>query len=310
MRRVAWLIGLMMMVSGLAFAQEPCPSEAPELQKPADPNEKCRPDLTNDAPVLFVFPEDDKKPAGDAGKPPAVEDGKQPAEDGKKPAAADHGAKQSASQPSADAGRKLPETCTYKAYAWDTKKKRSTDHFTVSKPYRDVTDDERDPNAPQCTICSEDQVTIDPAEFGVKADVIRICHLYAPQVRQALEAIAKSGTFDIEKLEGYRPGRTRGKIDKNGLRTEWSNHSFGAAIDINAHRNAIYSSCPDKIVGHASDVKNCKKGIGGAYMPEKQPRVSITKDGVVYREMTKFWKWGGEIEGTTKDIMHFSITGY
>ncbi|MBQ8036582.1 MAG: M15 family metallopeptidase [Proteobacteria bacterium] len=298
MRRVAWMIGLMMMVSGLAFAQEPCPSEAPEIQKPADPNEKCRPDLTNDAPVLFVFPEDDKKPAEDAGRKPAED---------RNP----DGAKQvRASQTPADAVRKLPETCTYKAYAWDTKKKRSTDHFTVSKPYRDVTDDERDPNAPQCTICSEDQVTIDPAEFGVKADVIRICHVYAPQVRQALEAIAKSGAFDIEKLEGYRPGRTRGKIDKNGLRTEWSNHSFGAAIDINAHRNAIYSSCPDKIVGHASDVKNCKKGIGGAYMPEKQPRVSITRDSVVYREMTKFWKWGGEIEGTTKDIMHFSITGY
>ena len=29
-----------------------------------------------------------------------------------------------------------------------------------------------------------------------------------------------------------------------------------------------------------------------------------------YREMTKFWKWGGEIEGSTKDIMHFSVTGY
>ena len=289
MKRAACMLGLLMLFAPLAWAEEPCPSEAPEAPKPADPNEKCKPDLTNTAPVLFVFPEDDKKAA--------------PKDDSKDKAA------DKAPETAQDA-RKAPETCTYKAYAWDTKKKRSTDHFTVSKPYREVTDDERDPNAPMCTICSEDQVTINPAEFGVKADTIRICYAFAPQVRAALEAIAKSGEFDIEKLEGYRPGKTRGKIDSNGLRTEWSNHSFGAAIDINAHRNAIYSNCTEKIVGHASDVSTCKKGIGGAYMPEKQPRVSITKDGIVYREMTKFWKWGGEIEGSTKDIMHFSITGY
>ena len=80
--------------------------------------------------------------------------------------------------------------------------------------------------------------------------------------------------------------------------------------DINAHKNAIYSNCTTPINNSAQDVKSCKKGIGGAYNPEKQPRVSIVKGGVVYREMTKFWKWGGEIEGSTKDIMHFSVTGY
>ena len=289
MKRAACLFGLMMLFATTAYAEEPCPSEAPEAPKPADPNEKCKPDLTNNAPLMFVFPEDDKK----------AEPKDSPAKD-----------KADKAPEAAQNTRIMPETCTYKAYAWDTKKKRSTDHFTVSKPYHEVTDDERDPNAPMCTICSEDQVIIDPAEFGVKADTIRICYAFAPQVRAALEAIAKSGEFDIEKLEGYRPGKTRGKIDSKGLRTEWSNHSFGAAIDINANHNAIYSNCTEKIVGHASDVSTCKKGIGGAYQPEKQPRVSITKGGVVYREMTKFWKWGGEIEGTTKDIMHFSITGY
>ena len=296
MKRAACLLCLLMLCHSTAFAQEPCPSEAPEAPKPADPNEKCKPDFGNAAPVMFVFPDDEKKSDNDKA-------GNDKAADTPKP---------DASKPSAkhEQTRQAPETCTYKAYAWDTKKKRSTDHFTVSKPYRDVTDDERDPNAPMCTICSEDQVEIDPSTFGVKADTIRICHAFAPQVRSALEAISKSGEFDIEKLEGYRPGKTRGKVDKNGLRTEWSQHSYGTAIDINANRNAIYSNCPDKIVGHASDVRTCKKGIGGAYQPEKQPRVSITKGGVVYREMTKFWKWGGEIEGTTKDIMHFSITGY
>lgn len=200
--------------------------------------------------------------------------------------------------------------CTYNAYAWDTRKKRSTGRFHVEKPYSEVTEDERDPNAPECTICIEDQVIIDPKSFGVNLDPIRICHSFADKVRQALANIARSGEFDIVQLEGYRPGRTRGDVDKYGLRTRWSQHSFGSAIDINANRNAIYSNCTKKIVGHASDVKGCKKGIGGAYNPEKQPRVSIVKEGVVYREMTKFWKWGGEIDGSTKDIMHFSVTGY
>ena len=208
------------------------------------------------------------------------------------------------------AHRQSPQTCTYDAYAWDTRKKRSTDHFHVEKPYNEVTDDERDPNAPECTICSEDQVFIDPKEFGVKLGKIRICHAFAPQIRKALTAIAQSGEFDIIQLEGYRPGRTRGKIDDNGLRTQWSQHSFGTALDINANRNAIYSNCPHKAVNSAKDLDGCKKGIGGAWQPEKQPRVSIVKDGIVYREMTAFWKWGGEIDGNTKDIMHFSVTGY
>ena len=272
-----------------AFAQAPCPNDKGDA-KPVDPNEKCKTKLGDTDPVLFVFP-DDKK----------ANDDKKPEE---KPVA------NPTVPPKANSARQAPTTCTYSAYAWDTKKKRSTDHFDVSKSYAEVTDEERDPNAPQCTICREDQVVIDPHEFGVSADTIRICHLYADQVKNALIAIHKSGEFDIEKLEGYRPGKTRGAVDKNGLRTQWSQHSFGTAIDINAHKNAIYSNCTTPINNSAQDVKSCKKGIGGAYNPEKQPRVSIVKGGVVYREMTKFWKWGGEIEGSTKDIMHFSVTGY
>ena len=119
------------------------------------------------------------------------------------------------------ATRKQPTTCTYKAYAWDTRNGRSTNHFTVEKPYAEVTDDERDPNAPQCTICSEDQVTIDPKEFGVSLAPIKICHAFAPQVREALAAIAASGEFEFTALEGYRPGRTRGPVDKNGLQPQF-----------------------------------------------------------------------------------------
>lgn len=206
--------------------------------------------------------------------------------------------------------RSEPKTCTYSAYAWDTKKKRATNRFEVSKAYADVSDDERDPNDPRCTICREDQIAIDTAEFGLKTGKILICHAYADQVASALKTIAESGDFVIEKLEGYRPGKTRGPIDSQGLRTLWSNHSFGAAIDINAHKNAIYSHCPNPITGSRDDVSTCKRGIGGAYDPKANPKTSITPNGIVYKTMTKFWKWGGEIDGDTKDIMHFSITGY
>lgn len=288
MKKSIFLAILLSFLSGFAFAQEPCPS-AKEEAKPADPNEKCKPDLEGFAPVLFVFP-DEKKPET------------QPADSDK--------AEKKTEKPVNPSARKQPETCTYSAYAWDTKKGRSTDHFTVSKPYAEVTDDERDPNAPECTICSEDQMTIDPHDFGVDVASIRICHVYAEQVKSALKEIASSGKFDIEKLEGYRPGKTRGPVDKKGLRTLWSQHSFGTAIDINANKNAIYSNCPQKLTNNSDEVKTCKRGIGGDWKPEKAPRVSIVKDGIVYQTMTMFWKWGGEIDGTTKDIMHFSITGY
>ena len=270
-----------------AMAELPCPSEKADEVKPADPNEKCRPELGETAPPIFVFP-DEKK--GSESIPPKSEP---------KPAKLDE-----------STTRPTPVSCTYSAYAWDTKRGKSTEHFSVSKPYVEVTDGERDPNAPGCTICIEDQIAIDLSEFGLHIPSIRICHVYAKEVREALKEIAASKEFDIEKLEGYRPGKTRGAVDKNGLRTEWSQHSYGTAIDINANHNAIYSRCPNKLTSKASEVSTCKKGIGGAWNPEKAPRVSIVKDGIVYRTMTKFWKWGGEIDGQTKDVMHFSITGY
>lgn len=209
-----------------------------------------------------------------------------------------------------DVKREVPTTCSYRAYAWNTKTRATTAHFTVSKPYADVTNDERDPADPRCSICSEDQVTIDPKEWGFKASPIKVCYAYADDISEAFAKLAASGSVDIDKLEGYRPGRTRGKVDADGLRTQWSMHSFGTAIDINAHRNAIYTQCSASIVDSAKDVAKCKRGIGGAYEPEKYPRLSITKDGDIYKAFTKFFKWGGEISGQTKDIMHFSITGY
>ena len=276
-----------------AFAQAPCPEDAPE--KLPDIRGGCVSDL-DAPPTHFDFDALKKQmqtpeTQGNADVP-------------------------STSEPSPDAtpteptSRVQPTTCTYTAYAWDTVKKRSTNHFSVSKPYAEVTQDERDPDDPRCSICKEDQVVIDTSQFGLKTGKILVCHAYADKVASALKTIAASGEFDIEKLEAYRPGKTRGPIDANGLRTLWSNHSFGAAIDINAHKNAIYSQCPNPVQGSRDDVRTCKRGIGGSYDPQKNPRTAITRNGIVYKTMTTFWKWGGEIAGDTKDIMHFSISGY
>lgn len=288
MKCVIFSIFLMFFASSQALAQTPCPSSEGEV-KP-QPSENCKPTFVETAPVKFVFPDDEKRE--DKNK---IQDSKYTGEENYKETKND---------------RILPETCHYTAYAWDTKKGRSTNHFKVSKTYAEVTDSERDPNVPACSVCLEDQVAVDTSAFGLKTGKIYVCHVYAERVKQALSEIAASGEFDIEKLEGYRPGKTRGPVDSEGLRTVWSQHSFGTAIDINAHRNAIYTKCPDKVKNSAKDVKTCKRGIGGDYQPEKYPRVSIVKDGVVYRIMTRFWKWGGEIDGQTKDIMHFSVTGY
>ena len=137
-----------------------------------------------------------------------------------------------------------------------------------------------------------------------------MCWVYADSLRRALQTIADSGEFDVTEITAYRPGRTRGRI-VDGLRTEWSNHSFGTAIDINANRNGLYRSCNVEVVTPDS-IESCRLGIGGEWDPESRPRETITSTGVVYRAMTTIvgWRWGGEIEGRTKDMMHFSITGF
>lgn len=198
-----------------------------------------------------------------------------------------------------------PQTCTYRSFVWSVKQKRAVQHTLVHKPYAEVTAEERDPSDPRCSVCQEDQEEIRVSGLPP----VKICRHWAPQVRDALIEIQESKSFRIERLEGYRPGRSRGAI-VNGLRTEWSNHAFGTAIDINAHHNAIYHRCPIKAPPtRAADLAHCKRGLGGAWDPQRRPRVTITIDGPVHQAFQKFWKWGGTIAGSTRDMMHFSITG-
>ena len=168
---------------------------------------------------------------------------------------------------------------------------------------------ERDPADRRCTVCRGDQTRIDPKRLGLaKLGGFSVCWAYAQQVEKALETIAKAGDFDLKAVVGYRPGRTRGAV-VDGKRTQWSNHSFGTAIDLNAFANGLHASCNVSQATPAT-VTRCKLRIGGAWDPEGRPRLTVTAASSPYRAFAPFWKWGGEISGDIKDFMHFSISGY
>lgn len=200
-------------------------------------------------------------------------------------------------------------TCSYHTYQWSVVHRRAEKGQTVSKPYGQVTADERDPNDPRCSVCRQDQALIEPAKLGLPGvPAFLACAAHAADLRSALENVAKDGKFKVIDIVGYRVGRTRGTV-VDGLRTEWSNHSFGAAIDVNARHNGLYDGCDVAEVTPKS-MQGCHLRVGGAWDPEKRPASTVTKATSLYREMTRFWKWGGEIRGGTRDTMHFSPTGY
>ncbi len=208
------------------------------------------------------------------------------------------------------AARVEPETCTYRTYNWSTEERRAVNRRTVEHSYTDVTEDERSPADPRCTVCSEDQVAIDPTEFGFDHEEVLVCWAYAGEISTALANIAESDDFRLVELTGYRPGRTRGRI-VDGMRSEWSNHSFGTALDINADYNGLYRSCDvDEVT--PDNIDDCRLGVGGEWAPHEHPRRTVTQDSIVYSEFTDRvgWMWGGEIDGSTKDMMHFSPDGY
>ena len=186
-------------------------------------------------------------------------------------------------------------TCSYSTWVWDTKTKRSVNHARIVKPYYQVTPEERAQQT-NCTVCEEDQEAIQVEGHPP----IYICRDYAEAIRRALNSIRAAG-FPIRSLEGYRVGRSKGPADKNGLRTQFSNHSYGTALDINAEQNGLYTDCFEFSA-------KCQLLRGGPWRPE-QPG-TLTKDSVVYRAFRQAgWKWGGELVGRQKDFMHLSLLG-
>ena len=189
-----------------------------------------------------------------------------------------------------------PETCTYSTYKWNVNEQRAVDYHEVTKLYSEVIDTERD-ELSGCTVCLEDQQWITVADLAP----IRLCKKYAQRVENELDRLSKNGE-SIFKLVGYRVGMTRGNVDELGNRTQFSNHSFGIAIDVNDEQNGLYDQC---LV--YSD--QCRLRKGGRWSPS-QPG-SLTEDSRIVSTMKMLgFKWGGEIAGKQKDFMHFSPSGY
>jgi hypothetical protein len=185
--------------------------------------------------------------------------------------------------------------CTYQTWEWDRAKKMSVNRRTVSKE-RSALDIEERGELSGCTVCEQDQTEIKIA--GLRS--FFACRALAPKITRALETARDSG-FPIKSLVGYRVGKSRGPIDANGLRTQFSNHSYGTAVDINSEINGLYENC--LAFGPA-----CRLLRGGPWVAERPG--TITRGSVVYRAMLEAgFKWGGEIQAKQKDFMHFSLSG-
>ena len=187
------------------------------------------------------------------------------------------------------------EMCRYRTWEWNTLTGQAENHREVLKPYDELTEEEKDPYS-ACTICESDQrwVRIE------KVPPFRVCKYFSSEVKATLLRVIDSG-FLVHSISAYRVGRTKGEIDEQGLRTRFSHHSFGTAIDINSGLNGLYSNC-------LTFGNDCRLLRGGPWVPD-QPG-AITSGSVVYQEFKNMeWKWGGELPGRQKDFMHFSLSG-
>lgn len=197
----------------------------------------------------------------------------------------------------ASAGEHLaPQTCSYVSFNWNIEQKRAVNVSQVSHPYAELRAEEIDA-ATGCTVCEEDQQLL---QVG-RLPPFLVCRRIADKVRAQLEQLLAAGEPIIE-VTAYRPGRTRNPLDEHGNRTGFSNHAYGAAIDINRSLNGLYDHCSQFGPG-------CRLMQGGAWEPGHFG--TLTSDSAIVRGMKEAgFLWGGEIAGEQKDFMHFSLTGY
>ncbi len=185
--------------------------------------------------------------------------------------------------------------CHYQTWEWDSINHKSVNFKKIIKEKSNLTLEEKG-NVPGCSVCEEDQVEIKLPSLPP----FKFCKKFESKIRTVIQGIQKAN-FPLLKIVGYRVGKSRGKTNSYGLRTEFSNHSYGTAIDFNEDQNGLYDLC-----FHFSS--SCKLTRGGTYTPGKQG--SITKSSIIYLLMKKEgFLWGGEIQGKQKDFMHFSLTG-
>lgn len=185
--------------------------------------------------------------------------------------------------------------CHYSTWTWDIKAGRAVNHEKVEKNRSKLAKDEKDPFS-NCTICEEDQVWV--RLKGISP--FRVCRYYVKPIKKILIEAKEKG-FPIYEVIAYRVGKSRGEADERGLRTKYSNHSYGSAIDINANFNGLYDQC---FIFNSQ----CKLIRGGRWNSSNP--AAITKNSVLYQQFLKMgWKWGGELKGKQKDFMHFSKGG-
>jgi hypothetical protein len=186
-------------------------------------------------------------------------------------------------------------SCTYTTWNWNTRTRSSQDHRRVRKAYADLTPEEKDPYS-ACTVCEEDQITLTLAPLPP----FQICKYYARDVEKAFRQMKDAG-FVLTKVSAYRVGKSKGSVDRDGVRTQFSHHSFGTAVDINSEKNGLYTDCGE--FG-----PQCRLLRGGVWHPGVPG--TVTKGSVAYRAFQSIgWKWGGEMTSRQKDFMHFSLTG-
>lgn len=186
--------------------------------------------------------------------------------------------------------------CHYDFTIWNTRTRTSLGPFKVENWQKDLLPFEKGPQG--CTLCLEDQVTVGLSN-GLS---FTICKKVRHTFLTALENALKKKVALVSVL-GYRPSKSKGSADANGLRTEFSQHAYGVAVDVNEEHNGLYVNCPVWS-------ETCTLTKGGPYRPYADP-ASLTQDSVLVQELLKSGiKWGGEIRGGQKDFMHFSPDGY
>jgi len=186
--------------------------------------------------------------------------------------------------------------CSYQSFTWDTRARQSVNRVRIVKPYAELSAEEID-SYTGCSVCEQDQRSIRIVPLAP----FKVCRLLAPRLERELRRLLREG-MPIDEIVGYRVGRTRGHIDDAGLRTRFSNHSFGVAIDINPDHNGLYDNC-------LTFSPECRLIRGGHWDPARPE--SLRADGDIVNAMESIGlEWGGEIEGWQKDFMHFSPSGY
>jgi len=187
-------------------------------------------------------------------------------------------------------------SCSYTTYKWNVHTRQAVEYRAVRHPYSELQRIEIH-EVTGCTVCEEDQVEITLP--GINP--FRVCKLLQQDVRRTLIGAIEKGER-LFSVVGYRVGMTKGDIDSLGNRTQFSNHSFGVAIDINEEQNGLYDHC-------VSFGPACRLRRGGIWKPDQVG--SLTPDSPIVEGLKGMGlKWGGQIEGDQKDFMHFSPSGY